>query len=286
MYIGLVMTVLATVVPYVDRVTANTLADHIRASYPRYTRGRIDTAATGYLVCLSVVGVSGVVGWLWSVRAVRAGKRWARLAATTLFALGTSIALIGLFIKDVRRGRSAALAWCGRLGPVRARTRRRHLAVAGAPTQTIRSPSSRCITTLQAMPDSTDDRRTETQSIETAASRDAVVALLADATRLPEWAPGFVDQVAGDAQSGWVATKDGRTFTLRVVVEHSAGTVDYLREVAPGREAGAYLRAVPRPGGGSVIAMTLPFQPGVDPADTASTLAQELNAIVSLIGST
>jgi len=125
-------------------------------------------------------------------------------------------------------------------------------------------------------------RRTETQSIESQATRAAVIALLADATRLPEWAPAFADRVAGDPDSGWQATKDGRDFSLRVAIDEDAGTVDYLRDVSPGREGGAYIRAVPRPGGGSVIIMTLPLLPGVDRADAAATLAQELARLVSL----
>ena len=124
--------------------------------------------------------------------------------------------------------------------------------------------------------------RTETQSAESDAPVTKVVALLADATRLPQWAPGFADQVGGDADAGWQVTKDGQAFTLKVAVDRDAGTADYLREVAPGREGGAYIRAVPRPGGGSVIVMTLPLLPGVDPADTAATLAGELTALVSL----
>ena len=119
-------------------------------------------------------------------------------------------------------------------------------------------------------------RRTVTQSVESEASRDEVVGVLAEATRIPEWAPAFVDRVTGDARSGWRATKDGRDFALRVVVYEGAGAVDFLREVAPGHEGGAYLRTVPRPGGGSVIGMTLPLLPGVNPIDTAATLAQEL----------
>jgi len=49
-------------------------------------------------------------------------------------------------------------------------------------------------------------RRTVTQSIESEASRDEVVGVLAEATRIPEWAPAFVDRVTGDARSGWLAT--------------------------------------------------------------------------------
>ena len=51
----------------------------------------------------------------------------------------------------------------------------------------------------------------------------------------------------------------------------------------PEREGGAYVRVVPRPGGGSVIAMTLPLLPGVNPTDTAATLAQELDALAALV---
>lgn len=101
--------------------------------------------------------------------------------------------------------------------------------------------------------------------------------LLADPTRLPDWAPAFVDVVTGDDESGWRATKDGRDFTLRVVTRRDAGTVDYLREIAPGREGGAYVRALPRPGGGSVVVMILPLVPGVEPTAIAATLNDELN---------
>ena len=79
MYAGLAMTVIAMIVPYIDHARSNTLAHHIGAGYPTYTDARIDTAATTYLVYLSIIGVLGVVGWLWTVRAIKAGKRWARV---------------------------------------------------------------------------------------------------------------------------------------------------------------------------------------------------------------
>jgi hypothetical protein len=115
MYAGLATTVVATIVPYVDRATSNTLADHIRAGYPSYTRARIDTAATAYLVCLSVIGILGVLGWLWTVHAVKTGKRWARAVATAMFALGTSVALTDLLIKDTSgdTGLPPLLGWVG-----------------------------------------------------------------------------------------------------------------------------------------------------------------------------
>jgi hypothetical protein len=106
-----------TIVPYVDHATSHTLADHIRAGYPTYTQARIDTAATTYLVYLSVVGVLGVAAWLAAIRAVTSGKRWARGAATAMLALGTGIALIDLLVKDTSgdTGLSSLLGWVGLL---------------------------------------------------------------------------------------------------------------------------------------------------------------------------
>ena len=130
------------------------------------------------------------------------------------------------------------------------------------------------------------DNRTETQSIESHAAPEAILALLADPRRIPEWAPAFVDAVTAEGQSGWRATKGGRDFTLRVVTNQDAGTIDYLREIAPGRQAGAYMRALPRPGGGSVVIMTLPLPPDGERSALAATLRGELNALVSLVEST
>lgn len=129
------------------------------------------------------------------------------------------------------------------------------------------------------------ESRTETQSIESDADPGVIVALLADPSHIPDWAPAFADAVTGNDQSGWSATKGGQGFTFRVVIQREAGTADYLREIAPGREGGAYIRAVPRPGGGSVVVMTLPLVPGAEPAVAAATLRDELKALVSLVES-
>jgi hypothetical protein len=115
MYTGLVMTVVAAIVPYVDHATSNTLADHIRAGYPAYSPAHIDWAATAYLVYLSVIGVLGAAAWLWAIRAVTTGKRWARGIATAMFVIGTGIALIDLLTRDTSgyTGLSPFLGWVG-----------------------------------------------------------------------------------------------------------------------------------------------------------------------------
>jgi hypothetical protein len=117
MYAGLGLTVAALIVLYVDHATANTLASHIRADYPAYTQARIDKAVTTYLVYLSIVGALGITCWLWTIWAVKAGKRWARVAVTAMFALGTSVGLIDLLIRDTSGGTGLPplLGWAGML---------------------------------------------------------------------------------------------------------------------------------------------------------------------------
>lgn len=115
MYTGLGLTVLATVAPYADRATTHLLTDHIRAGYPTYTRARVDSAVTTYLTLLSVIGALGVLAWLVAARAVRTDTRWARPAATALFALGTTVGLTGLLTEDTSgtTGLPPALGWAG-----------------------------------------------------------------------------------------------------------------------------------------------------------------------------
>jgi len=106
------------------------------------------------------------------------------------------------------------------------------------------------------------NHRTVTQSIETETEPGTIFHLLADPRNIPQWAPLFADEIHEDQQLGWVVTKDGKSFVLHVVSSASSGTVDYLRETTPGREGGAYIRVLPRPGTGSTIVMTLPITPG------------------------
>jgi cytochrome bd-type quinol oxidase subunit 2 len=115
MYAGLVLTVVATIAPYVDRATSNMLARHIRDGYPAYTQAPVDSAATAWLVILSVIGTLGVASWIWTIWAVKTGRRWATWAATTMFALGTCIALTALLVKDTSgdTGLPPLLGWIG-----------------------------------------------------------------------------------------------------------------------------------------------------------------------------
>jgi hypothetical protein len=100
MYVGLGLTVVATIAPCADRATGNLLGAHIRAGYPTYPQDRIDSAALTWLTYLSVLGALGVIAWLVTIWAVRTDKRWARTVTTLVLALGTSIALFNLLVRD------------------------------------------------------------------------------------------------------------------------------------------------------------------------------------------
>jgi hypothetical protein len=128
-----------------------------------------------------------------------------------------------------------------------------------------------------------DDPRSQTGSIETGKSREAILAFLEDGTRTHEWAPAFADAAVPDGDA-WRGTKDGKDFTFRVVVDRTAGTADYLLEVAPGEENGAYIRVVPRIGGGSVVSITVPVRPGASADAVRATITGELDAISRLAG--
>jgi hypothetical protein len=122
--------------------------------------------------------------------------------------------------------------------------------------------------------------QTQTRSIESSVEPEAVLDLLADARRLPEWAPGFADTVEGGEGQAWKVTKDADAFEISVVVRPDACTVDYLREVAPGLVGGAYLRVTPLMGGGSSVVITVPVIG--DPAAVAATLDEELVTLTRL----
>lgn len=112
MYTGLTLTALATIAPY---IADNVLAEHIRTGYPKYAPAQIDSAVTIYLVILTAVGALGIAGWIWTTWAVKAGKPWAPWAVTTMFVVGTSVALTGLLVQDTSgdTGLAPLLGWIG-----------------------------------------------------------------------------------------------------------------------------------------------------------------------------
>ena len=114
---------------------------------------------------------------------------------------------------------------------------------------------------------------------------DVLVEISKDARNLPRWAPAFADAVEAEASGApdrWQVEKDGKAFSIQAVVQEAARTVDYLREVRPGITGGAYLRVLPRLGGGSVVVMTVPVPAGGMVEETQALLSKELQALTEI----
>jgi len=129
-----------------------------------------------------------------------------------------------------------------------------------------------------------EPRDTRTSSIEIDIEADAAYAVLADTRHIPLWAPGFADVVEPSGGDRFEATKDGRRFSLRIVRRAESRTIDFLRQIYPGRESGASIRVLPGPQRGCVIVVTLPIPPGIDGDAVQETLEAELVAIAALVG--
>jgi len=114
MSVGLGLTVLVTIVPFLDGAT-HLLADHVAASYPSYDAAQVSTAVTTYQYLLAAVGGLGVIAWLWTIRAVRKGRRWAKGAAAAVLALALVVAATALLTRDTSGdvGLAPALGWAG-----------------------------------------------------------------------------------------------------------------------------------------------------------------------------
>lgn len=112
---GLALTAVATALPFVDRAGSSGLTGHLRAGYPAYSTERIDAAVDTYLLYLSIMGLLGTACWLGTMWAVRAGKRWARGVATTIFVAATMVALTDLLVRDTSgdTGLPPLVGWAG-----------------------------------------------------------------------------------------------------------------------------------------------------------------------------
>lgn len=123
--------------------------------------------------------------------------------------------------------------------------------------------------------------RTETRTIEIAAPPDAVLSVVGDARRLPEWAPGFARAVRPDGD-GWIVDNGDVEFPIRLRVAAEFGTVDILAPTEPPR--GAFARVIPS-GEGSEFLFSLSFPEGTEKAAVAAqmqTVEAELRTVRAL----
>jgi hypothetical protein len=99
-----------------------------------------------------------------------------------------------------------------------------------------------------------------TRSIAIDAPPEALVELLADGDRLPEWAPDFAPEVHEEDDHWLVGSGEGQ-FRIRIRSSAELGTVDILS--ADDDRTGAFGRVIPN-GDGSEFLFTLLFPPDTD----------------------
>jgi hypothetical protein len=118
----------------------------------------------------------------------------------------------------------------------------------------------------------------DSRQIAIAAPRQTVIDLLADARRLPEWAPNFARSVAPDGAHWRVDTGAGE-LTIEVVVDAELGTVDLIRPGDPG--LGAKMRVIHN-GEGCAFVFSIVFPPGTPEAAIAAQMATIEDELVTV----
>jgi hypothetical protein len=131
------------------------------------------------------------------------------------------------------------------------------------------------------MPTTSSLDRCETRSIAIAAPPEAVLAVVGDALRLPEWAPNFARAVRPDGDR-WIVDTGAGDLRIDHRVVPELGTADILRGDPP---RGAFSRVLPNGADGSEFLFTLFFPAGTDPAAVdaqMATVERELEAVRGL----
>jgi hypothetical protein len=113
--------------------------------------------------------------------------------------------------------------------------------------------------------------RAETRSLAIPAPPAAVLAVIADPARLPEWAPAFARAATPEGDHWRIDTGAGELL-IDVQVVAAAGTVDLVRAGGRDTTTGARMRALPS-GDGTELLFTILFPRGVDEPAVAAQMA-------------
>lgn len=126
--------------------------------------------------------------------------------------------------------------------------------------------------------------RADTQTISIDSPAAKVARFLADPANLPRWAVGFAKSVRRDAGRWYVRTGAGE-MAVRVDADEGRGVVDFVISPAPGVEALAASRVMPR-GAGCEYAFTQFQAPGMSDeafGQSVKALAHELAVLKALM---
>ena len=126
--------------------------------------------------------------------------------------------------------------------------------------------------------------RADTKTISIDADPTKAVLFLADPQNLPRWAVGFAKSVRHDSGHWYVKTSAGE-IGVRILADEKGGIVDFWMSPAPGVEALAASRVIPR-GRGSEYTFTQFQSPGMtDEAfrQSVKALEHELTVLKALL---
>jgi uncharacterized protein YndB with AHSA1/START domain len=124
--------------------------------------------------------------------------------------------------------------------------------------------------------------RAETRSVTIAATPAAVLRLVGDPLRLPEWAPRFARAVEPQGEH-WLVDDGANRFAIDVRVAPEHGTVDLVSPADPTR--GAFSRVVHNADGAEYL-FTLFFPDGTEQVaidEQMATVEEELEAVRALV---
>jgi hypothetical protein len=93
--------------------------------------------------------------------------------------------------------------------------------------------------------------RAETRTITIAAPPVAVLAVVGDGARLPEWAPAFASAAEHERDDRWLIGEGDGRFPIRIRADDASGTVDLLSPADP--TTGAFLRVLPNRAGSELL---------------------------------
>jgi hypothetical protein len=97
MYLGALASLVGIIIELLTRHSLRTyIHDHSTRNGHPLTATQVADTYHAELVVLVVVGLIGVVLWLWMAQMNKAGKNWARITSTVFFALDTLGAIGGL----------------------------------------------------------------------------------------------------------------------------------------------------------------------------------------------
>ncbi len=96
MYSGAVISAISFIL---GLATIGSLKSSLRTRYPHYTSTQINNAVHFSIGAIIVVGIIGVVVWVWMARMNAKGRNWARITGTVFFGLNT-LDLLGVFARS------------------------------------------------------------------------------------------------------------------------------------------------------------------------------------------